>query len=96
MTGHSRSAIVELSPAALAASADLRMFVGDRKFGTILADPPWQFQNRTGKVAPEHERLSLSERGRRLKGGVVSFRANADHKNGILASAANHRRLAKA
>lgn len=28
------------------------------RFGTILADPPWQFQNRTGKVAPEHKRLS--------------------------------------
>ena len=27
------------------------------RFGTILADPPWQFQNRTGKVAPEHRRL---------------------------------------
>ena len=27
-------------------------------FGTILADPPWQFQNRTGKVAPEHRRLN--------------------------------------
>jgi N6-adenosine-specific RNA methylase IME4 len=27
------------------------------KFGTILADPPWLFQNRTGKVAPEHRRL---------------------------------------
>ncbi|MEM8873515.1 MAG: MT-A70 family methyltransferase [Planctomycetota bacterium] len=25
---------------------------------TVLADPPWQFQNRTGKVAPEHKRLS--------------------------------------
>lgn len=24
---------------------------------TILADPPWQFSNRTGKVAPEHRRL---------------------------------------
>src|SRR5699024_7363421 len=24
---------------------------------TILADPPWRFQNRTGKVAPEHRRL---------------------------------------
>ncbi len=24
---------------------------------TILADPPLQFQNRTGKVAPEHRRL---------------------------------------
>lgn len=29
-----------------------------RKFGTILADPPWQFQNKTGKVAPEHRRLN--------------------------------------
>jgi N6-adenosine-specific RNA methylase IME4 len=29
-----------------------------RKFGTIMADPPWQFQNKTGKVAPEHKRLS--------------------------------------
>ena len=27
-------------------------------FGTILADPPWRFQNRTGKMAPEHRRLS--------------------------------------
>lgn len=28
------------------------------KFGTILADPPWQFQNSTGKIAPEHKRLA--------------------------------------
>lgn len=28
-----------------------------QKFRTILADPPWQFQNKTGKVAPEHRRL---------------------------------------
>lgn len=26
-------------------------------FKTILADPPWRFSNRTGKVAPEHRRL---------------------------------------
>lgn len=26
-------------------------------YAAILADPPWQFQNRTGKVAPEHRRL---------------------------------------
>lgn len=37
---------------------DLLNFVGNRKFGTILADPPWQFANKTGKVAPEHKRLS--------------------------------------
>lgn len=29
-----------------------------QKFSAILADPPWQFKNRTGKVAPEHKRLS--------------------------------------
>ncbi|MDR2451030.1 MAG: S-adenosylmethionine-binding protein [Candidatus Accumulibacter sp.] len=28
------------------------------RFGAILADPPWQFHNRTGKMAPEHKRLS--------------------------------------
>jgi N6-adenosine-specific RNA methylase IME4 len=26
-------------------------------FSTILIDPPWRFQNRTGKMAPEHKRL---------------------------------------
>lgn len=39
-------------------SREFLEFVGDRKFPTILADPPWQFTNRTGKVAPEHKRLS--------------------------------------
>ena len=28
------------------------------RFGTILADPPWRFSNRTGKMAPEHRRLN--------------------------------------
>jgi len=36
--------------------------VGEKeKFHTILADPPWQFQNRTGKMAPEHKRLNRYE-----------------------------------
>ncbi|MBI4748093.1 MAG: S-adenosylmethionine-binding protein [Acidobacteria bacterium] len=26
-------------------------------YQTILADPPWRFDNRTGKMAPEHKRL---------------------------------------
>jgi N6-adenosine-specific RNA methylase IME4 len=32
---------------------------GDKaqKYRTIYADPPWQFANRTGKMAPEHRRL---------------------------------------
>jgi N6-adenosine-specific RNA methylase IME4 len=37
-------------------AADLLARVRGR-YATILADPPWQFQNRTGKVAPEHRRL---------------------------------------
>ncbi|TBN37739.1 S-adenosylmethionine-binding protein [Paracoccus subflavus] len=40
------------------ASDDLLATAGAVRFGTILADPPWQFQNRTGKMAPEHKRLS--------------------------------------
>lgn len=39
-------------------AAELLAFAADRQFGTILADPPWQFQNKTGKVAPEHKRLN--------------------------------------
>jgi N6-adenosine-specific RNA methylase IME4 len=39
-------------------SRSLDSCVGKQRFGTILADPPWQFQNRTGKMAPEHRRLS--------------------------------------
>ena len=31
---------------------------GSKQYGTILADPPWRFANRTGKMAPEHKRLS--------------------------------------
>jgi N6-adenosine-specific RNA methylase IME4 len=37
---------------------DFLNFTNGRKFSTVLADPPWQFQNRTGKMAPEHKRLS--------------------------------------
>jgi N6-adenosine-specific RNA methylase IME4 len=43
---------------ALSPADDLLAFAGLRKFGSILADPPWRFANRTGKVAPEHRRLS--------------------------------------
>ena len=37
---------------------DLLAFCNGQRFKTILADPPWQFQNRTGKMAPEHKRLN--------------------------------------
>jgi N6-adenosine-specific RNA methylase IME4 len=39
-------------------AADLRATAAGRRFSCLLADPPWQFVNRTGKVAPEHRRLS--------------------------------------
>ena len=37
--------------------ADDLLLKVDQRYSTILADPPWQFQNRTGKMAPEHKRL---------------------------------------
>lgn len=37
---------------------NLLTFCGDKKYFTIYADPPWRFQNRSGKVAPEHKRLN--------------------------------------
>jgi len=37
---------------------DFRRALSGRTFGCVLADPPWQFTNRTGKVAPEHLRLA--------------------------------------
>ena len=39
-------------------SADLLQRLGTQRFSTILADPPWQFANRTGTMAPEHKRLN--------------------------------------
>ncbi len=42
----------------LSANENLLAFAGETRYATILADPPWQFQNRTGKVAPEHKRLN--------------------------------------
>src|SRR5512143_3840029 len=38
--------------------ADFMAGINGQKFKTVLADPPWQFINRTGKVAPEHRRLN--------------------------------------
>ena len=40
------------------AADDFVKFIGNKRFSTIVADPPWQFSNRTGKMAPEHKRLS--------------------------------------
>lgn len=40
------------------ASKDFEKQLKGKRYATILADPPWRFQNSTGKVAPEHKRLS--------------------------------------
>lgn len=40
---------------------DLLALARMQRFATILADPPWQFQNKTGKIAPEHRRLTRYE-----------------------------------
>ena len=40
---------------------NLQIFTKGKRYNTIYADPPWQFQNRTGKVAPEHKRLTRYE-----------------------------------
>lgn len=42
----------------LTAAQDFLINTHRTDYGTILADPPWQFQNRTGKIAPEHKRLA--------------------------------------
>jgi N6-adenosine-specific RNA methylase IME4 len=38
--------------------SDLLALADGWQFATVLADPPWQFANRTGKMAPEHRRLA--------------------------------------
>jgi N6-adenosine-specific RNA methylase IME4 len=48
---------VKMETSMLSPTREFVKIIGKRQFGTILADPPWQFKNRTGKVAPEHKRL---------------------------------------
>ncbi len=48
--------IKRAGPAASSAAKDLAAKVTGT-YSTILADPPWRFDNRTGKMAPEHQRL---------------------------------------
>lgn len=35
-----------------------KQFTQGKTYKIIYADPPWQFSNRTGKMAPEHKRLN--------------------------------------
>jgi N6-adenosine-specific RNA methylase IME4 len=43
------------------AAGDLLLSLQGHRFRTLMADPPWRFQNSTGKVAPEHKRLRRYE-----------------------------------
>lgn len=45
----------------LCISERLAVDVGQEKFGTVLADPPWRFSNRSGKIAPEYHRTARYE-----------------------------------
>jgi len=40
------------------AARELKALAKRERFKTVMADPPWRFQNRTGKMAPEHKRLN--------------------------------------
>ena len=42
----------------MSSAQDLLAHSSGIKFATLLADPPWQFDNKTGKVAPGHRRLN--------------------------------------
>lgn len=53
-----KGALREGRVSASAPAASLLTSFGGMKFATVLADPPWRFQNRTGKMAPEHRRLA--------------------------------------
>ena len=50
------SKIVNIDAPQPVPSVDLADKISGR-YATIVADPPWRFQNSTGKVAPEHRRL---------------------------------------
>lgn len=49
--------ISDIPSVELEAGKSLLETVGVGLYSTILADPPWRFTNRTGKMAPEHKRL---------------------------------------
>lgn len=66
----------------LDAAAELRAAMKGCRFGAILADPPWQFANRTGKIAPEHRRLS--------RYGTMSITAIANLPVSALAAEVSH------
>jgi N6-adenosine-specific RNA methylase IME4 len=57
-TKYKRMKVVKLSDYKSTVAREFITEIQEKKYKTILADPPWRFQNRTGKMAPEHKRLS--------------------------------------
>ena len=55
---HTPRPVTSVATAVAASAADDLLGLGRGDFATVLSDPPWRFQNRTGKMAPEHKRLS--------------------------------------
>src|SRR5579863_9484646 len=49
--------LVSVQPEGTVATSLEAFLQSPKRVGTVLADPPWQFSNRTGKMAPEHRRL---------------------------------------
>jgi N6-adenosine-specific RNA methylase IME4 len=60
------------------AAQDFAEFAAGQRFGTVLADPPWRFVNRTGKVAPEHRRLSRYPTLTTVEIGAIPVAAHLD------------------
>ena len=50
--------IIKLSDYKSSVAREFISEIQQNDYKTILADPPWRFQNRTGKMAPEHKRLN--------------------------------------
>lgn len=42
----------------LSTKEELLRFCNNQKYKTVYADPPWQFSNRSGKIAPENKKLT--------------------------------------
>lgn len=53
-----KSKVIQLPDLIGSAAKDFVKEVRNKSYSTVLADPPWRFINRTGKVAPEHKRLN--------------------------------------
>jgi N6-adenosine-specific RNA methylase IME4 len=56
-TKKSKMKIIKLTDYKSSVAREFISEIQQNDYKTILADPPWRFLNRTGKMAPEHKRL---------------------------------------